>query len=67
MTIWQFFYGLATDDYPTDVEPPAADVFDPAGHKRYLARKVEEAETQAREAKRIQDRDAAVFRALGRQ
>ena len=65
VTLWQFFYGLATDT-PSDVEPPAPDVFDPNGHQRYQKRLLDKAEAEAAEAQRIVTRDAAVFRAIGR-
>ena len=65
MTLWQFFYGLATDA-PSDVEPPKPDVFDPSGHQRYQKRLLDKADAEATEARRIQARDAMVFRAIGR-
>ncbi len=61
MDTW-FFYGLASGDYPCDVEP--TDVFNSTDFPEYQAKKAAQEAKEQAERNRIAERDDKLRRAL---
>ncbi len=61
MDTW-FFYGLASGDYPSDVDP--TDIFSPTDFPAYQAKKAAQEAKEQAERDRIAERDDKLRRAL---